>query len=159
MASLLESCPDGVEREVAAGTILIREGERSDCLYVLVDGTLEVFRGDVAFATVTEQGAVLGEMSVLLDQPHTASVKAVSPVRIRVIEQATSFLASHPELVLPIAQLLARRLQNASTYLVNLKQQFRGYQDHFGMIDEVLESIMHQQETKFPPPDDLPPDP
>ena len=37
---------------------------------------LEVFRGEVEIARVDEPGAVFGEMSVLLDIPHTTSVRA-----------------------------------------------------------------------------------
>ncbi len=66
------------------------------------------------------------------------------------IERAAEFLEAHPDAALPIAKLLARRLQHATGYLVDLKHQFQGYQDHFGMIDEVLESFTHQQDESFP---------
>jgi CRP/FNR family transcriptional regulator, cyclic AMP receptor protein len=156
--SLLDHCQGCPQRELAPGTVLLHEGERSGRLFVLVEGALEVYRGDVAFATASEPGAVFGEMSVLLDLPHTASVRALTPARVYVIEQAPAFLAARPDAVLPIATLLARRLQNATTYLVDLKHQFQDYRDHFGMIDEVLESFSHQQDESFPPADDLPPD-
>jgi CRP/FNR family cyclic AMP-dependent transcriptional regulator len=156
---MLERCRDLPERAFAPGDVLIHEGERTGCLFILREGTLRVCRGDVEFATVTEPGSVLGEMSVLLDAPHTASVRAVTTAKVHVIERAADFLAANPDLVLPIARLLARRLKNASTYLVNLREQFQNYQNHFGMIDEVLESIMHQQDETFPPAKDLPPDP
>jgi CRP/FNR family transcriptional regulator, cyclic AMP receptor protein len=157
--SLLELCRGCPQRELAPGAVLIEEGERSGRLFVLAAGTLEVYRGDVAFATATEPGAVFGEMSVLLDLPHTASVRALTPTRVHVVERAAEFLEAHPDAALPIAMLLARRLQHATSYLVDLKHQFQGYQDHFGMIDEVLESFTHQQDESFPPADELPPDP
>ncbi len=158
-SSLLDYCRGFPERAIEAGTVLLEEGERSGRLYVLVEGTLEVYRGDVDFATVSEPGAVFGEMSVLLDMAHTASVRALTPVRVHVIDEAAAFLAAHPDALLPIATLLARRLRNASAYLVDLKRQFQDQKDHFGMIDEVLESFTAQQEETFLPPDELPPDP
>jgi CRP-like cAMP-binding protein len=157
--SLLDFCRGCPQRELAPGAVLIEEGERSGRLFVLAAGTLEVHRGDVAFATASEPGAVFGEMSVLLDLPHTASVRALTPAWVYVIEQAAAFLAAHPDAALPIATLLARRLQHATTYLVDLKHQFQDYRDHFGLIDEVLESFTHQQDERFPAADELPPDP
>ena len=159
MRSLLDHCGAFARREFAPGEVLLRDGERSGRLFVLAEGTLEVFRGDVEIAIVSEPGAVFGEMSVLLDSPHTASVRAVTPAKVHVIEKASAFLSEHPDASLPIATLLARRLQNANGYLVNLKQQFRDHDNHLGMVDEVLESLIHQQHEAFTPADELPADP
>jgi CRP/FNR family cyclic AMP-dependent transcriptional regulator len=159
MASLLDHCRASAERQFAPGAVLLREGERSGRLLVLAEGTLEVYRGEVEVALVSEPGAVFGEMAALLDQPHTASVRAVTAARVHVIDDAAQFLRAHPDSLLPIATLLARRLQSATTYLVNLKQQFRDRRDHFGMVDEVLESLTHQQDQSFPPAADLPDEP
>jgi CRP/FNR family transcriptional regulator, cyclic AMP receptor protein len=156
MPSLLDHCRGSVERQIAPGAVLLREGERSGHLLVLAEGTLEVYRGDVEVALVSEPGAVFGEMAVLLDQPHTASVRAVTDAKVHVIEDASQFLSANPHTLLPIATLLARRLQSATTYLVNLKQQFQDQKNHFGMVDEVLESLTHQQDESFPPVADLP---
>jgi len=159
MQSLLDYCRELTQIELESGDVLLREGERSGKLYVLAKGTIEVFRGDVEIAHVAESGAVFGEMSVLLDLPHTASVRAATPTRVYVIENASAFLRENPGVALPIASLLAKRLQNANNYLVNLKLQFQDRKDHLGMVDEVLESLIHQQDENFVPADDLPPDP
>ena len=159
MPSLLDHCRGLVERQIAPGGVLLREGERSGRLFVLADGTLEVYRGEVEIALVSEPGAIFGEMAALLDQPHTASVRAVTEARVHVIEDASQFLSANPQVLLPIATLLARRLQSATTYLVNLKQQFEDRKDHLGMVDEVLELLSLQQEESFPPAADLPDEP
>lgn len=159
MQTLLDHCRSFELRELAPGALLLREGERSGQLFVLAEGTVGVYRGDVEVALVSEPGAVFGEMSVLLEIPHTASVRALTAAKVHVVEQASEFLDANPRITLPIARLLARRLRSATTYLVDLKQQFRDHDDHFGMLDEVLESLTHQQEEAFLPPEDLPPDP
>ena len=61
---------------MSAGTLVVHEGGRTGHLYVLIEGRLEVIKGDTVVASIAEPGAVLGEMSVLLDQPHTATVRA-----------------------------------------------------------------------------------
>lgn len=159
MQSLLDHCRGLEQREVAPGALLLREGERSGRMFVLAEGTMGVYRGDVEIAVVTEPGAIFGEMSVLLRLPHTASVRALSPARVHIIEEASAFLSANPHVTLPIATLLAQRLQNATTYLADLKRQFQDQANHLGMVDEVLESLTHQQDEAFLPPDDLPPDP
>ena len=159
MPSLLDHCRRLVERQIAPGAVLLREGERSGRLFVLAEGTLEVYRGEVQVALVSEPGAIFGEMAVLLEQPHTASVRAVTEARVHVVEDASQFLNANPDVLLPIATLLARRLQSATTYLVNLKHQFQDRTDHLGMVDEVLESLTHQQDENFPPAAALPEEP
>jgi CRP-like cAMP-binding protein len=147
------------QSEFAPGGVLLRDGERSGRMFVLAEGTLEVFRDDVEIALASEPGAMFGEMSVLLNMPHTASVRAVTPAKVHVIEKASEFLSAHPDVALPIAGLLARRLQNATTYLVNLKHQFQDHANHLGMVDEVLESIVYRQHETFTPANELPADP
>ena len=150
MASILDIC-GGARKEFAAGTILLSEGETSGQLYILAEGTVEVLRGDTQVAVVGESGAVFGEMSVLLNRPHTATVRATSPVGVFVFEDAQNFLKSHPEIAFFLGKLLAERLNAATTYLVDLKRQFEGQGNHFGMVGEILETLIHQQHEDFMP--------
>ena len=159
MQELLDHCRGCPRLELAPGTVLLREGERSGRLFVLAAGCLEVFRGDVEIALVDDPGAVFGEMAALLDIPHTTSVRAVTAAVVHVVDDPAGYLARNPELALPIARLLARRLQNVTSYLVDLKRQFRGRDDHLGMVDEVLESLAHEQGGSFIPAADLPAEP
>ena len=45
---------------------------------------------------VTEPGAVFGELSVLLDQPHTADVRAVTASQFHVADAASLLRATRP---------------------------------------------------------------
>ncbi len=126
-------------------TIVLAEGDKSGRLYVLADGCLEVLRGETLIATMDEPGSLVGEMSVLLDAPHTATVRTVGETSLHVVRDGVTFLAAKPELSWLIARLLARRLNAASTYLADLKRQFAGSGNHLEMVGEVLESLMHDQ--------------
>ena len=94
-------------------------------------------------ATVTEPGAVLGEMSVLLGQPHTATVRACSDFIIYEFEDAASFLEQEPGVAVLIAKMLAQRLNVANTYLADLKRQYAGHGTHLAMVGEVLQSMIN----------------
>src|SRR5258706_9326005 len=107
MRDILEYCSGGLRRSVAAGTEVVHEGGRTGHLYVLIEGRLEVVKGDTVVATMTEPGALLGEMSVLLDQPHTPTVRAVQDSAIYEIYDAASFLQQQPAGLLITACILA----------------------------------------------------
>jgi CRP-like cAMP-binding protein len=149
MASILDTCAGVPCKDFAAGTILLSEGETTGRLYILAEGSVEVLRGDTPVAVVGEPGAVFGEMSVLLNRPHTATVRATTPVKVFVFDDAEGFLKAHPEVAFMLSRLLAQRLAAATTYLVDIKRQFEGKSDHFGMVGEVLETLIHQQHEEF----------
>src|ERR1700687_4088527 len=110
MRTVLDYCSGGVQRNFAAGTVIIHEGG------------LEVVKGDTVVASIVEPGAVVGEMSVLLDKPHTATVRAAADSTIYEFGDAASFLRDQPAVALLIARLLAQRLNVATTYLADLLQ-------------------------------------
>jgi CRP/FNR family cyclic AMP-dependent transcriptional regulator len=151
MASILDKCAGAPRKDFTPGTVLLSEGDTSGRLYILAEGSVEVLRGDTQVAVIGDPGAVFGEMSVLLNRPHTATVKAKSPVAVFVFDDAESFLKSNPEIAFLLGRLLAERLNAATTYLVDLKRQFEGHGNHLGMVGEVLESLIHQQHQEFTP--------
>jgi CRP-like cAMP-binding protein len=149
MASILDKCAGVPRKQFDSGTVLLSEGDTSGRLYVLAEGSVEVLRGDTPVAVIGEAGAVFGEMSVLLNLPHTATVRAASPIGVFVFEDAEQFLKSNPEIAFFVGKLLAERLNAATTYLVDLKRQFEGHGNHLGMVGEVLETLIHQQSEDF----------
>lgn len=159
MKALLQYCNNLPKISLEPEQKIICEDGFTDRLYVLCDGLLEVYRDEETISMVSEPGSVFGELSVLLSIPHTANVRAVTASSVYVIDGANDYLGQHPEFLLPIAQMLAGRLRNSTTYLVDLKKQFKGHRDHFAMVDQVLESMSHEQLEVFTPDEDLPVDP
>lgn len=151
MQSLLEVCQDAPLATYSAGEVLLSEGTTSGHLFVLRDGRVEVLRGDTQVATVEEPGAVFGEMSVLLERPHTATVRTLSPCTLYVFDDAARFLRSKPEIAFHVARLIAGRLNGATCYLADIKRQFEDRADHLGMVGEVLDTLMHNHEKEFSP--------
>ena len=152
MPGILEYCAEvgATEQRLAPDTVILVEGEASGRLYVLKEGTIEVTRGDTVIAVVDVPGAFFGEMSGLLGKPHSATVRAISASVVYAFEDSAAFLRSHPEIAFSVARLLAQRLHAATTYLVDIKRQFEGHDNHFAMVDEVLESLLHHQEQVLP---------
>jgi CRP/FNR family transcriptional regulator, cyclic AMP receptor protein len=159
MRDILEYCIGGVRRNVAAGAEVLHEGGRTGHLYVLIEGRLEVVRGDTVVATLIEPGAVLGEMSVLLDAPHTATVRAAQDSVVYEIDDAASFMRQQPAVALIIARMLAQRLNVATTYLADLKHQYGGHGNHLGMVGDLLQSMINLPPTQVSPGSDRQSDP
>ena len=159
MRAVLDYCTGGVERKVPEGTLVIHEGGKTGHLFVLLQGKLEVIKGDSIVAVLTEPGAMLGEMSVLLDQPHTATVRAASDSTIYEFDDAASFLRDQPAVALLIARLLAQRLNVATTYLADLMHQYAGHGTHLAMVGEVLQNMINLPPSQVSPGSDRESDP
>src|SRR6516164_7942641 len=63
------------------GETVIAEGSRTGRLLILAKGVVAIVKEDTEISKVAEPGAVFGELSVLLDKPHTAEVRAWKPSR------------------------------------------------------------------------------
>jgi len=140
------------------GETLLPEGASTGRLYVLIEGAVEILKGDYQINIVSDPGAVFGEMAALLGSPHTATVRALKPSKLHVIEGGDTFLRDNKEVAYFIAKLLAQRLHGVTTYLVDLKSQFEDHANHLGMVDDILETIVNDQPQDFKPGSDREPD-
>jgi CRP/FNR family cyclic AMP-dependent transcriptional regulator len=159
MATILELCGSLEPTTFAPGETLLSEGASTGLLFVLIDGEVEILKGTLQIDTVAEPGAVFGEISALLHVPHMASVRAVGATRAYRVENAVQFLEQNPGVALEVARLLAQRLSSVTSYLADLRRQFESYRGHLGLVDEVLEALVHQQRRPFTPGSDRLPDP
>ena len=147
VASLLELIHSDDIRSFDAGEVIIEQGGRTNLLWFLVEGVVEVLKDDVRVATASQPGAVFGELSALLGGNHTATVRALQPCIFRVVENPRTFLESSPLVCLHICELVAQRLDAVNQYLVDAKRQFEG-NERLGIVDEVLETLMHRHPAK-----------
>jgi CRP/FNR family cyclic AMP-dependent transcriptional regulator len=147
MPDILDYVKEHKTQVFKPGDVLIHEGLTLGKLFVLKDGQVEVVRRDSQVTHVDEPGSVFGEMSVLLDQPYSATVKALSEVVAYVVDDAATFLEQHPEAALHIATLLARRLYYTTAYLVDLQQQMAGRRQDLDVVDRILGSLFQQPES------------
>ena len=142
MPDILEYCKGRKAQTFKSGTILIEEGAEDHKLLVLIEGQVEVLRKGTQVSYVDEPGSLFGEMSVLLDMPYSASVKALSTVKAYVIDDPIGFLGSQAEIALELAALLARRLYYTTSYLVDLQQQAAGRREDLDLVDKILAQLV-----------------
>ena len=137
---------------------MIAEGDEVVSLYELRSGSVEILRGGATVAVVAEPGALFGEMSLLLDRPASASVRARTEAEVVEVHDARARLASDPEFAILIARVLARRVDTMTGYLADLRQQYADHEGGLGMIDEVLSSLSHSAPIDVEPGSEREPD-
>ena len=108
-----------------------------------MSGEVVVEHDGVTFARVDSPGAVFGEMSAVLDRPATATVRAVGEVRLRVTDDPIAFLSDRPGVALEVLRTTASRLDGMTHYLVDVKQQYADVGGHLGMVDRILDTLLH----------------
>ena len=132
------------------GEIVMAAGARTGQLLILKKGAVSIVKETIEIAKVTEVGAVLGELSALLDQPHTADVRALEPSEFHVAD-ATALLIQDPIVLLYVAAALAQRLDRANGAVIELKNQFQAGQP----ASKISKAIQKIQETLGPSGADL----
>ena len=73
-------------QEYAPGNIIVLEGEQKEGLYVILDGSVEVFQNRRSIR-VLQDGDIFGLETVFLQKSCTVTAKALSPSRIAVYKK------------------------------------------------------------------------
>jgi CRP-like cAMP-binding protein len=122
-----------------AGETVLSAASRTGRLLILQEGAVAVVKEGVEIAKVTEPGAVFGELSVLLDQPHIADVRALTTSKFHVADAAT-LLRIDPVALLYVATVMARRLDEATRTVIELRRQVQAGEPR-GLIGKTVEKI------------------
>lgn len=94
---------------------VMAEGEIGDSLYLIVDGKVQVFKGDRLIVELGERECV-GEMAILDSEPRSATVKASGPVSALKIEREDFYdvMNEKTEIAQGIIKVLTRRLRQTT---------------------------------------------
>ena len=97
--------------QLTAGTEIVSEGALANELFVIVDGTAEVFEGGTKIAELGS-GDVVGEIGVLKTHKRTATVIATSPIKALVMygPELTALNEVMPEVFSELESLIEERL-------------------------------------------------
>jgi CRP/FNR family transcriptional regulator, cyclic AMP receptor protein len=130
MEKILEAAAGLPTWRLKPGDVLVAEGQRTGRLYILSIGTLEVVRDGSSVAAMSQPGSVIGELAVLLDEPHTATVRTRDGAIVHVVDNPTEFMDANPAVSRHIATTLAQRLQKTTAILVDMRKRSKEREDH-----------------------------
>ncbi len=104
-------------RSLAARQEVFHKGDEGDQVFVILRGRLKVLStsedgGEVVFGIV-DPGEVVGELALLSGGCRTATLTAIEPCELLVIDRRDflPFLRSHPEVAAKLLEVLAERLR------------------------------------------------
>lgn len=98
--------------DLEPGQILFNAGDAGDCMFVLLDGALDVLVGETLVES-SAPGAILGEMALIDGSARGATVVATERARLaRVDARRFNFIIqNHPFFALHVMKVLADRLR------------------------------------------------
>jgi len=148
---LLEGLPDedllllaqwAAIRNVPGNEMIVKEGDRTDSLYMILSGEVKVYLGEQGsketLLDLKGPGQYFGEMT-LDDRPRSASVMSLQPSKLAEISGADfkAFLLKHPETALHLIRNLirvARGLNEKARGDVRARHKIRQYIDELDTV-------------------------
>jgi CRP-like cAMP-binding protein len=112
-AELIEVALSADELAAPEGEKLTEEGRRGREFFVLVEGAVVVERGGRKLADLGP-GDWFGEIAILTFKPRTATVTAISPLRLLVISDRAfrRVVETTPRIALTVLRSVAERLEH-----------------------------------------------
>jgi CRP-like cAMP-binding protein len=126
LASLATHCE---EDAVAPGSLVFADGDAADAVFLVLEGSVTVFRDRVGrplqLLARVGPGELLGELSLFDETKRTASARAATACRLIRIEREplVELLREEPALALRIQNTAARRRSRNSAAALELGQQ------------------------------------
>ncbi len=102
-------------KQLDPGNVIFREREKGTALYVVIEGSVEIFTespsGEKTLAEIGADGC-FGEAALVDDDPHSSSARVKEASTLLQIEKDTfrKLLKEHPDLVVELLRVLSRRL-------------------------------------------------
>ncbi|MEL6383318.1 MAG: cyclic nucleotide-binding domain-containing protein [Cyanobacteria bacterium J06626_18] len=100
---------------VEPGTVLCREGDPGDAMFMIVDGEADIYSGARLMAMLGP-GEMFGEMALLTGEERSASVIARTPMHLYELDKLDfdGMLTRSPQLASGLSRILARRLRETT---------------------------------------------
>lgn len=108
------------EKNFPAHTAFIEQEDASDAAYILIEGSARVYRltedGEEVTLTIMGKGELVGEMSLLDDEPRSATVETLQDSRVLALtkEEFREILQNYPEIAIRILKTMSRRVRAAN---------------------------------------------
>jgi signal-transduction protein with cAMP-binding, CBS, and nucleotidyltransferase domain len=149
-AEVLDRLSDFPLSSFAPGEAVLSPATATGRLLFLREGVVDVALEHVFIARVTEPGAVFGDVSFLLDQPHSAAVVAAEASRFHVVEDPEAFLETEPRIAIYVARILARRLNAVNHLLAEARHRIDAPDGPPAHLRETLDRMGHALQIHFP---------
>ena len=113
--------------DLEKGELLFAEGDPGNNMFVVLEGKLQAFLSQEqskVVLTTLEKGQFFGEMSLLENEPRSASVEALEPTKVMVIHEDNfqKCICENPDLAFKIMKGLSNRLRISNEQVFTLRK-------------------------------------
>lgn len=141
--ALLDLSAITVEQAVPAKTVVFKEGDPGDALYIIKSGKVNILKRtssgtDSVLATLGKE-MVIGDMAVIDDMPRSASVVTVQDTVFLVITKNDfkALLSSTPEIAFQILKMMTERLRKTNVSLKELEASAKQMEEVIRVISKI----------------------
>lgn len=119
---------DALGKTYRPGEIIVAQGDKGDCMYVIQEGEAEVLRDENGVATVVDKmraGDIFGEMAILEHTVRSCTVRALGTVRALTIDRRTFMrrIQEDPSLAMSVLDVMCRRVRQLDTTIARLQAE------------------------------------
>ena len=115
---------DKLKQKFLPDEYIFKQGEKGNKAYLLLDGRVAIEVDGKKVSEISEM-EIFGEMSLILNKPRTASIKALRPSIVLPIDQKIlkDLLSECPPVVASLVKQLAYRLSQCDQEIQSLKKK------------------------------------
>jgi CRP-like cAMP-binding protein len=123
--------PVGFSKEqvvmVRKGDIVLRENEKADYLYYISSGIYNVYHDHKQVGTLSPRDVFIGEVSFLLNQNHSVSVRAATPGKLILLTRKSfiSAIKEYPHYGIFLSKMLAKRMLRSNKRSANMLERLK----------------------------------
>jgi potassium-dependent mechanosensitive channel len=133
----------GYRKKLAKGEIICRENDPGDSFYIILLGAVDVYVDSIEeHIAVRRAGEFIGEMSLLMGTPRTATLRTLEETILFVVdrENLQSLLTQHHDLADKIAQELSQRQEALKSLGIQVNVMTKG-ETAFEQIRKRIQAI------------------
>jgi CRP-like cAMP-binding protein len=141
--ALLDLSAITIEQNVAAKTMVFKEGDKGDALYIIKTGKVNILKRNSAgvdsVLVSLGKGAVIGDMAIIDEQPRSASVATIQETSFLIItkDDFRNLLREVPEISFQILKMTTERLRLTNTHLKELETSTNQMEDVIRVITKI----------------------
>lgn len=139
------------------GEILFTEGSSSDCVYLVLEGEVEIVKSldsaDERCVAITGKGAILGEMSLFTHHgAHTASVRAHTDLQLLRIPASnfSDVMQAYPQLTHNLLNIFTKRMEDSENLTIqDLREKNRQLTQAYHDLKMAQTAIIEKEKLEF----------
>lgn len=141
--ALLDLSAITIEQTIPSKTVVFKEGDKGDALYIIKAGKVNILKRNSAgidsILVSLGKGAVIGDMAIIDEQPRSASVATIQETTFLIITKNDfrTLLGDVPEISFQILKLTTERLRATNVHLKELETSTNQMEDVIRVITKI----------------------